>query len=57
MNCKFESFSIVDANINKLDIRIEIENTLESFSESFIKYFSDLENSDFKCIVNPFIKC
>ena len=33
INCKFGFFPIVDENINKLDIRMEIENTSEKLSE------------------------
>lgn len=54
-NLSFESFPTVDSNTLKLEIKSQIEKTLESLIASFLKYFPDLDVSNFEWVVNPFI--
>lgn len=53
----FGSFPTVDSNPSKLQIKQEIEETLKSLSESFLKYFPNLEICEMEWVVNPFMEC
>lgn len=53
----FGSFPTVDSNSSKGQIKKEMEETLESLSTSFLKYFPSLNIKEMEWVVNPFVEC
>lgn len=53
----FSSFPSVDLNLSKSQIKQEVSETLQSLSESFVKYFPNLDPSEMEWVVNPFSEC
>ena len=53
----FGSFPTVDSNPSKIQIKQEIGDTLKSLSESFLKYFPNLDVTEMEWVVNPFAEC
>lgn len=52
----FFSFPSVDSNPSKIQIQKEIETTLITLTESFLKYFPNLEPEKMEWVVNPFME-
>lgn len=57
ISSKFDTFPTVDVNPLKMEIKKEIEETLESLSQSFLKYFPRLDVSKTEWVINPFMRC
>jgi zinc finger BED domain-containing protein 5/7/8/9 len=53
----FGSFPAVDSIPSKIQIKEEIGDTLKSLSESFLKYFPNLNVTEMEWVVNPFAEC
>lgn len=57
ISSKFDTFPTVDVNPLKMEIKKEIEETLDSLSQSFLKYFPRLDVSKTEWVINPFMRC
>lgn len=52
----FGSFPTLDLNPSKLQIKLEIEETVTSLSKAFLKYFPKLDTSESEWVINPFME-